>query len=195
MLTAGTAFALLMANETGSSWQSRTSYPQDCTTCGGKSLKLHNAIDGESKEEPMAHGGGGAPPCGCWNASRRCIVSNLAYRSGVLRAGQGSAWQHGSLPHYGRDYRAPSGRALQLIMNVADRLDALSGSLQPRAASVDGVPRRFALPSPIRPRAALSLPLRLKPPAAVFAKPEPRSDHASTKIRHRRLSDLSVLGV
>jgi hypothetical protein len=115
----------------------------------------------------MAHGGAWSPRCSCWNASGRCIGSNLAYRSGVLRAGQGGA--DGSTAHYRRDYRALAGRALQLIMKVADRLDALSGSLQPRAAGVDGVPRRLRCHPRFGPGRPSACPSRHKSPAAVFA--------------------------
>ncbi len=36
-----------------------TSYPQDCTTYGGKALKVHKCRWRRIEEQPMTHGGGG----------------------------------------------------------------------------------------------------------------------------------------
>jgi hypothetical protein len=68
----------------------------------------------------MAHGGdGGAPPCGCWNASRRRLDGSHGYRSVALTARPPGA--HCSTAHYRRDDRAPGARELQLIMKVTGR--------------------------------------------------------------------------
>jgi hypothetical protein len=87
----------------------------------------------------MAHGGGrGAPPRGGWNTCGRCIDGSPAYHTVVLATGQAGGCC--GTARYRRDDRSSAACELQLIMKVADQLEAARPAHRRDALSVEERP-------------------------------------------------------